>query len=194
MKLSKYFLVAAFLLLQTPLCFASSEDSINFQFAIDPFYHCNEYNIEVAVTKNSSLAINGAPECNSNRPTYGPPNSSVSDKFNRGGLLWKYAPHGVFNDGVFMFAAVGMQTSEFKSTAGSTANVSFIDYGISLGYQWFWKNGFNVSAFVSAAHLAQNSLNQSIAPTESPDVRTFLDQQTSTNSHVGMGWIWGWAF
>lgn len=73
-------------------------------------------------------------------------------------------------------------------------NVSFIDTGVLFGYQWFWRNGFNISGLIGVAHLMRNSLDQNISPNESNSVSDYLDQQTSTNNHIGGGMFLGWVF
>ena len=121
-------------------------------------------------------------------------NSQVSNKFNRILIPWKYFPQGAFNNGYFVEALVGMEKSELKSAAGSSANVTFIDTALGLGYQWIWHNGLNISAVAVINHLTQHSLDKSFAPAEGGDVRDYLDRQTSSNTHVGGGVILGWAF
>ena len=121
-------------------------------------------------------------------------NSQVTNKFNRILIPWRYSPHSAFNKGYFVEALVGVEKSKLESAAGSGANVSFIDTGVWLGYQWFWHNGLNISAVIGAAHLARISLEKSISPTESSDVRDYLNQQTSSNTHLASGVFFGWAF
>lgn len=121
-------------------------------------------------------------------------NNQVTNIFNRILIPWRYSPYGAFNNGYFVEALVGVEKSEYKSVAGSSANVSFIDTGVWLGYQWFWHNGLNISAVAGVAHLTTISLDKSISPTESSDVSDYLDQQTSTNTHMAGGVFFGWAF
>jgi len=195
MNIFKYFVVSSVLLLQTSLCFARSDEVINFYVSPDPITHCNGYGVDVAITENSTLGIVGIPECISDRPTfYGSSTIKLSNKLNRMFAMWKYSPHGVFEDGYFLYAVVGADNSEFKSAAGSTANVSFIDTGTGVGYHWFWHNGFNVTTALGVAHLIQNSIDKSISSTESVDTVNYLDQQTRTNTHAGVGLFFGWAF
>jgi hypothetical protein len=73
----------------------------------------------------------------------------------------------------------GVENTEYTSVAGSTAKVQLIDAAVGFGYQWIWKNGFNMDLSFSIAHLMLNSLDKSISPTESSTVSSFLGQQTS---------------
>lgn len=121
-------------------------------------------------------------------------NSQVTNKFNRILIPWRYSPHGVFSNGFFVEALVGVEKSELKSAAGSSANVTFIDTGVWLGYQWIWHSGLNISTVVGLAHLSQSGVDKNISPTESSDVRNYLDRQTSSNTHMAGGAFLGWAF
>lgn len=192
MNIFKYFVVSSLLLLQTSLCFAGSKNVINFSVAPDPFTHCHQYGVDVAITENSTLGV--LPASCTDRPTFGVINSQVTSTFNRTLIVWRYSPYGAFQDGYFVDAMVGAETNEFKSAAGSAANVSFIDAGGHVGYQWFWHNGFNVSALTGVGHLMRNSLDTSISPAESRTVSDYLDRQTSTTTHAGWGVNFGWAF
>lgn len=195
MRVFKYVAVFSLLLLPTSLCFARSGELIDIQVFPDPLTHCHQYFVDVALSKNSALEVNGAPECISDRPTfYGSPSVTFTNKFNRAMLAWKYAPQGLFKDGYFVDPQIGVETDEFKTAAGSSANVRFIIIGVHLGYQWFWSNGFNMSAGLGLGHLMRDSLEQSISATESSNGVDFLDQQTRTNTHPGVLWYMGWAF
>lgn len=195
MKILKYFVVSSLLLLQTSLCFAGSENVINFSILPDPIAHCHQYWVDFAVTENSTLGVIGAPECISDRPTfYGSNFTSFTNRFNRVMAVWKYAPHGAFEDGSFLMASVGKERDELKTAAGSAANVSFIVSGVHVGHQWFWRNGLNVTATLGIAHLERNSLDKNVSVTESVDGIDFLDKQTSSNTHLGVGLFFGWAF
>jgi len=97
-------------------------------------------------------------------------NSQVTNKFNRILIPWRYSPHGVFNNGLFAEALIGVEKSELKTAAGSSADVTFIDTGVWLGYQWVWNDGLNISTAVGLAHLSRSSLDKSISPTESSNV------------------------
>lgn len=192
-----YLLVSSILLFQTSLCDANSGNSINFSVAPDPITHCHQYRVDVAITKNGTLGVMPANCINRpDRPTNGSMemNSEVTNTFNRILFPWRYSPHGAFKDSYFIEAMVGLENSEFKSAAGSSAKVSFIDATFALGYQWVWHNGLNVSAFIGLAHLIQRNLDINISPTESIAVSDYLDQQTSTNTHQSGGVFLGWAF
>jgi hypothetical protein len=91
-------------------------------------------------------------------------------------------------------AIVGLEKSELKSAAGSSANVTFVDTGVWLGYQWFWRSGLNISAAAGLAHLTRISRDMSISSTESRDVNNYLERQTSTNTHMAGGAFFGWSF
>jgi len=191
MKILKYLLVSSVLLFQTSLCFG--ENSINVSFYPDPFNHCNQYGVDVAITNKSTLGtILGS--CNSDRPTYGQSNSQVENNFNRVLISWRYSPKGALRSGNFIEATVGEEKSEFRSAAGSRSNVTFIDTELDAGYQWFWNNGFNVSIGGGVAHLIRNSGDKSISPSESSDIIGFLDKNTRTNTHTGLLFSLGWSF
>lgn len=121
-------------------------------------------------------------------------NSQVTNKFNRILIPWRYSPYGVFSNGFFVEALIGVEKSELKSASGSSANVTFIDTGVWLGYQWIWHTGLNIAAVAGINHLTQNSIDKNISPAESSNVSDYLNQQTSTNTHVGGGVFLGWAF
>ncbi len=121
-------------------------------------------------------------------------NSQVMNKFDRILIPWRYFPHGAFNNGYFMEAYMGMEKSELKSVEGSSANVTFIDTGVWLGYQWIWHTGLNIAAVAGINHLTQHRIDKNISSTESSNVSDYLNQQTSTNTHVGGGVFLGWAF
>jgi hypothetical protein len=186
-----HLLAFVLLMVQTPLCL--SKDVLNVVLLPDPF-KCHQLGVDFAITENSTLGIIGAKECKSDRPTYGSSNSNVDNTFSRILIPWRYSTEGAFNDGYFMQAVFGAEKSEFRSDAGSTADVTFADIGFYGGYQWFWSNGFNVSALVGVAFLAKRSLDKNIVPSESGDVVEFLDKNTRTNAHPGIGIILGWSF
>jgi len=162
------------LIFQTSLCF--SKEFINISLVPDPSPSCSQLVFDFAVTENSTLGVSPA-SCNSNRPTYGKPNSAVRNNFNRIIIPWRYSPNGVFKDGYYVMATIGVEKDEFTSASGSTANVTFMGTSIHTGYQWFWRNGFNVTFLISASHLARHSLSKSISPTESGDVVDFLGKR-----------------
>lgn len=175
------------------LCFAADTgNSINAFILPDPVTHCQQLGVEVAMSRNITLGIMPA-DCN-NRPTFGRMESQVTNTFRRVLFPLKYYPQGAFTDGYFFQAVVGVEESKFRTASGSSANVRFVDTGFHVGYQWFWQNGFNVSAVIGIAHLEQSSLSKSIAVTESASISDYLDQQTRTNTHTGIGVSLGWAF
>lgn len=198
MKIFTYLLVSSFLLFQPSLCLASQEYSINFSVAPDLTTHCHQYDVDVAISENSTLGVMPSYKCKDrpDRPSNGSMriNSQVTNTFSRVLIPWRYAPCGTLNSGYLVMAIVGVENSEFNSDAGSSAKVSFIDTGVWFGYQWFWPNGFNISAVGGLAHLMRNSLDKNISPTENSSVSDYLDKQTSTNTHGGGGVLFGWAF
>lgn len=193
MKICKCLFVFSVLFLQSSFCFA--EKSINVSLVIDPSLICSQPIIDFAVTARSILGI--APgSCRSDRSsnTSGR-NVEVRNNFNRIAFDWRYAPRGVFKDGFYVMTILGIENDKFSSSAGSTADVTFLASALSTGYQWFWKNGFNITGILSASHLTRISLdNYKIAPTERSDVIDFLDSDTSTNTHYSYGVLFGWAF
>lgn len=191
MKMYQYFLFPSLLFFQVSLCFAKG--SLNLVFIPDPVTHCHHYGVDFAVAKNSTLGLLSAYNC-PDRPTYGIVNGQVTNTFNRILTQWRYSPRGAFNTGYFFDAMVGVERSEFKSAAGSSANVSYFDTAIHLGYQWFWRNGFNVTGLIGVAHLMPVRRDNNISPTESSAVSDYMDEQTSTTTHVGGGFSMGWVF
>ncbi|VVC82436.1 hypothetical protein [Sideroxydans sp. CL21] len=198
MKIVKCIISCSFLLFQTSICFAG--DSVNLSVAPDPATGCNQFRIDVALTEHSTLGVMPA-HCTDrpSRPSrfFGGDmkmNSQVTNKFNRILIPWRYSPYGVFSNGFFVEALIGVEKSELKSASGSSANVTFIDTGVWLGYQWIWHTGLNIAAVAGINHLTQNSIDKNISPAESSNVSDYLNQQTSTNTHVGGGVFLGWAF
>jgi len=183
--------LVCFLLFQSGAIF--SEDSINVSILPDPF-NCHQLGFEMDVTDNSTLGIIVRNACNSDRPTFGSPNDNVKNTFSRILIPFKYSTNGVFKDGFIMQPVIGLEQSKFTSTAGSEANVTFIDIAYHFGYQWFWGNGFNVAAMGGPVILIENSSSKTIVQNESPDVVKFLDENTETNIHAGVGVIFGWVF
>lgn len=187
----KYLLVLAILMFQTPLCF--SKDALNVVVLPDPF-GCHQLGIDYALTESSTLGIIGTNECRSDRPTYGSSNNQVNNTFSRILIPWRYSMRGAFNNGYFAQAMIGVEKSNFRSTAGSSAGVTFADAGFHVGYQWFWKSGFNVSVLGGVAFLAKISANKDIVPSESNGVVEFFDKNTKDNVHPGVGIVFGWSF
>jgi len=192
MKVFKYLLVSLVLFFQTSLCFARSENSINILLIPDPITNCSSAGVEIAMTKNSTLNI--VPQSCASRPSVGLANNQVTNKFDRVGFGMEFYLQGALNGGYFMSLGGGVENVEYTSVAGSSAKVQFVDVAIGAGYQWIWKNGFNMNLQFAIAHLMLNSLDKTISPTESADVTNFLNQNTSTGTHPGMGFAFGWAF
>ena len=193
MKIFKYLLVSSVFVFQTTLCFA--EKTINVTLVLDPSLICSQPIIDFAVTARSVLGISPG-KCHSDRSsnTSGR-NVEVRNDFNRIIFDWRYAPSGVFKDGFYVMTILGVENDKFSSAAGSAAEVTFLASALSTGYQWFWKNGFNISGIFSASHLTRMSLDKYvIAPTEKSDVIDFIDSNTSSNTHYSYGVLFGWAF
>jgi hypothetical protein len=192
------FVAVLLLFLQSTLCIAESGASANVSISPDPSTLCHQYRVDYAVAERSTLGLMLAYDCANrpNRPVSGSMdmNSGVSNTFNRIVVPWRYAPHGVLRDGYFVDALVGVERAEYKTTAGSDANVHFFDVALGLGYQWFWHNGLNVSVFAGAAHLMRQSGGVNISATELAGTTEYLKQQTSTNSHLASGAYVGWSF
>ena len=181
-----------YLVFQSSLCF--SKESFNVTLIPD-FFNCHHhFGLEFAISKNNTLGIIGTDKCTSDRPTYGDSNNKVDNTFNRIFIPWRYSLKGVFRDGYFIQAMIGMEKSRFKSEAGSRADVTFYDLIFHGGYQWFWDSGFNVSALAGVTILKRNKLTKNIASNETDDVVKFLDKNTKSNEHIGVGVIFGWAF
>jgi hypothetical protein len=198
MSKSSYFKAALFLFFQSSLCVAEDGAQANISIAPDPVTRCHQYRVDYSVAERSTLGVMLAYDC-ANRPSR-PVNGSmdmsggVSNTFNRILIPWRYAPRGALRDGYFVDAMVGVERAEYKTTAGSSANVNFIDVALGLGYQWFWHNGLNVSVFAGAAYLMRQSGGTNISATESVVTSDYLAQQTSTNSHLASGAYVGWSF
>lgn len=144
------------------------------------------------MTKHSTLNI--VPQSCASRPSVGLANNQVTNKFDRVGFGAEYYLQGALNGGYFVSMGGGVENVEYTSVAGSSAKVQFIDVAIGAGYQWIWHNGFNMNLQFAIAHLMLNSLDKTISPTESADVTNFLNQNTRTGTHPGMGFALGWAF
>ena len=192
MKKFLYLLSFLYLVCQSSLCF--SKESLNVTLVPD-FFNCHHhFGFDLAINENNTLGIMGTDKCTSDRPTYGDSNNKVDNTFNRIFIPWRYSLKGAFRDGYFVQTMVGVEKSRFKSEAGSRADVTFIDLTFHGGYQWFWDSGFNVSALAGVAILRRNSLTKNIASNENVDVIKFLDKNTKSNEHIGVGVIFGWAF
>lgn len=182
---------SAFLLGQIGQCYSS--ESINLILLPDA-YNCHHAGFEISMNEKSTLGFLGVPGCNSDRPTYGEIDDDVNNDFSRLLVPWRYSPHRAFTTGYFFQAIAGLEKSEFTSTLGSTADVTFANFGGYAGYQWFWRNGFNISVMGGAVYLQELSSSTTLAPGEGNDVREFLDKNTNSNIHGGYGIIFGWLF
>jgi len=149
---------------------------------------------EMAVSENSTLGVLARNECKSDRPSFGSSNDNVKNTFSRFFVPWRYSKSGVFKDSFIMQLLIGVEKSKFKTELGSEARVTFIDIVSSFGYQWFWSNGFNVSVLGGPAFLIKNSSKENIVQNESNDVVNFLNDNTKSNIHAGIGVILGWNF
>jgi len=183
--------LSSFLLVQAGLCYSS--ESINLILLPD-LSSCHQVGGEIGINENSSLGILGRAGCESNRATYGNENDDVENKFSRILVPWRYSFNGVFKDGYFIQALSGVEKSEFKSTLGSTADVTFATLAVHGGYQWFWSNGFNISLMAGVAYLHEVSSSNRIVSGEEGNVTDFLDKNTKTNIHGGAGFFIGWLF
>lgn len=191
--LNRWILISS-LVIQPGLCL--SADSINVVLMPDSFnsFKCHQPGIEFQITQNSIIGVVGILDCESDRSTYGDTNDDVTNDFSRIFVPWRYSKDGAIKDGSFVQALVGIENSKFSSTLGSKAEVTYIDFAVHYGYQWFWKSGFNVSALAGLAYLVKTRSTEDIAPTESSDVIEFLDKNTKTNIHGGAGFMLGWKY
>ena len=198
MSKSGYLMAVLFILFQSSLCVAEGGAQANISIAPDPATRCHQYRADYAVAERSTLGLMLAYDCTNrpSRPVNGNMDMSngVSNTFNRVLVPWRYAPRGALRDGFFVDAMVGLERAEYRTAAGSTANVHFFDVALGLGYQWFWHNGLNVSVFAGAAQLMRQSGETNISATESAAASDYLKLQTSTNSHLASGAYVGWSF
>jgi hypothetical protein len=194
MKILKYLLVSLVLFLQTSLC--SAQESVN--VLIGPEFQalpCSQLYIESAVSPRSTLGILPS-SCNANRSSgLTGPIANESNQFDRVAFDWIYSPKGVFKDGFWFGALTGVEHDNFSTTAGSSADVYFFANALVTGYQWFWKNGFNIRLSFSAVHLTRISLdNYKIAPIDSIDTINWLNTNASSQTHYAYGPAFGWPF
>lgn len=176
---------------------ASADKFINLSIAPDPVTKCHQIRMDFAVTANSMVGI--MPASCTNRPDRPVDGSmvipdQVTNTFNRVIIPWRYSPYGVLRDGLILEALAGFEKSEYKTTLGSNTNNTFILFGVDVGYQWVWTNGFNISTFIGFAHLIRNNHEVTIVPAESSAVVDYLDQQSNSNTHLAGGVFLGWAF
>jgi hypothetical protein len=173
-----------------------SADWINVILLPDSFdsFDCHQPGVEFKVADRSSVGILGRFDCDTDRATYGSSNDSVSNTFSRVLIPWRYSRKGTFKDGTLIEVLVGAERSKFRSDLGSMADVTFMDLGLYYGYQWFWDSGFNISAMAGVAYLVETSSSKEIAQNETSDVIDYLNKNTETNVHGGLGIIIGWTF
>lgn len=171
-----------------------SQNTINFIILPDPLYTVHHIGFEMAVTEKSRLGMLTAYKRDSDRPTYGESNDDVTNTFSRLLIPWIYSKNGAWENGFIVTGLVGLENDKFKSEAGSRAEATFVNFGLLAGYQWFWGNGFNISAMAGGALLVESRSEKDIIAGESRDVIDYLDKNTKTNTHFSAGVILGWAF
>ena len=89
---------------------------------------------------------------------------------------------------------VGIEDSKFKSNLGSSTDVTYLNLSVHGGYQWYFKNGFNVSVLAGIAHLQKLNSSKQISGNETLSVIDFLSKNSETNTHGGAGVFVGWLF
>jgi hypothetical protein len=171
-----------------------SQNTINFIILPDPLYAVHHIGFEMAVTEKSRLGMLAAYKRDSDRPTYGESNDDVTNTFSRILIPWIYSKNGAWEDGFILTGLVGLEKDKFKSEAGSRAEATFVNFGLLAGYQWFWGNGFNISAMAGGALLVESRSEKGIIAGERSEVVDYLDKNTKTNTHFSAGVILGWAF
>jgi len=185
------YVLSSLLLVESGLCYSSESNNL---ILLPDSSSCHQAGIEMAINKHNTLGILGRAGCESDRPTYGSKNDDVENRFGRILVPWRFSFKGVFTDGYFVQALAGLEKSEFKSTLGSSADVTFTNLAAHVGYQWFWRNGFNLSLMGGVAYLHEVSSSKHIVTGEQKSVTDFLDKNTKTNIHGGAGVIVGWLF
>jgi len=184
-------MLAVVLLISAGQCYSSN--SINVVVLPDLF-GCHQLGGEFELNENNTLGVLGRINCSSDRPTYGAKNDDVENEFSRILVPWRYSFNGIFTDGYFLQTLVGLEKNKFKTTLGSTSKVTFTNLAVHAGYQWFWKNGFNITLLGGIAYLHENNSRTNIVTTEETHVVNFIDKNTKTNIHGGAGVIVGWLF
>ena len=190
-KLIVIYLPALATLLAPPNCIA--QGIFNLILLPDPF-SCHQVGLEIAVSDNNRLGLLGVAACKSNRPTFGSPHPDIDNSFSRLLLPWTYTRNSAWTDSFFIKPIIGRESHRFRSKKDSNAEVVFMDYTVQAGYQWFWKNGFNITTSGGLAYLARSRLKKTITSDEDQSVIRFLDDNTETNVHAGIGVILGWLF
>ena len=191
MKVLYRLILATVLLINAGQCYSSN--SIN-ALVLPDLFGCHQLGGEFGLNDNSTLGALVRINCSSDRPTYGTKDGDVENRFSRILVPWRYSFNGVFADGYFLQGLVGLENSEFKTTLGSTAEVTFTNLAVHAGYQWFWRNGFNIALMGGIAYLHENSSRTNIVTGEENRVVDFIDKNTKTNIHGGAGVIVGWLF
>lgn len=179
-------------LVQPSWCFA--ENSINFTFIPSPEYSTHQYGIEIGMTGYSRVGILAADRRDSRRPTYGDDHDQVRNDFHRVLSVWSFTHKGAWQNSFVLTAVAGVENDNFKSTQGSRAEVDFLALGVLAGYQWFWSNGFNMTTIIGRALLIAKNVKKDYVNDEDQDVVAYLNKNTETNNHTGIGFILGWAF
>ena len=171
-----------------------SQNSVNFTFLPSPEYSAHQYGIETSITGYSRFGILAANKRDSQRPAYGDSNDQVRNDFRRVLSVWTFTTNGAWQNGFVVTAVAGVENDNFKSTQGSHAEVDFLGLGLLAGYQWYWPNGFNMTTIAGQALLIANNVKKDYAADENEEVVAYLDKNTKTNTHLGIGFILGWAF
>jgi len=159
-----------------------------------PEQYCFQAGIEKKVSDKHTLGVIGRFNCNSERPTYGSNKDDVDNKFSRILVPLKHSFNGAFNQGAFIQGMIGIEDSKFKSNLGSNADVIFLNLSVHGGYQWYFRNGFNISVLGGIAHLQKLSSSKQISGNETLSGIDFLNKNTETNTHAGAGILLGWLF
>jgi hypothetical protein len=187
----RYFFALAFLLVPS---LALSQQSTNLILIPDLQFGAHQFGMEWMVSESSKVGFLAAYKNNSDRPTYGETNGNVENSFRRVMLPWVYSSNGVWNNGYVIMGLIGLENSQFQTEFGSRVEVTFLNLGLLAGYQWFFAHGLNVSAVAGGALLVKGTSDENRKPGESLEVNDYLDKNTKTNFHPGLGVILGWSF
>jgi len=186
------YILFCILFLQSSACF--SQKKVNVIVLPDPIFFAHHVGIETSMGLNSKLGILAAYKRDSNRPTYGKSNDDVKNNFSRIIIPWTYTKDGAWNDSFFITALIGLENDNYKSNLGSSAEVTFVNFGLLAGYQWYWDSGFNLSVMYGGAILVKSKLRKEVNVGEKNDVIDFFDKNTKSNKHGALGIIVGWVF
>ena len=159
-----------------------------------PEPYCSQAGLEKKMGEKITLGVLARFSCDSPRPTYGSNNDDVDNQFSRVLIPLRYAFSGVFTTGPIVQGMLGIENSKFTSRSDSKVEITFLDFSILDGYQWFFTNGINLAALAGIAHLQELSSDRKIAAAETTPVADFLDKNAKTNTHFGVGVVLGWAF